>query len=361
MAFGSETKTLYLWALLCLECLCACMPWRSQRQEQGDTGPELRDWEEFLPLEPSVGFETLKTALLNNGPNLDAFMYPGPIPYKVRENRLAKWRDGSYVLYDNIIPSSASPTPVVILVHGNHSHKEAHRYQAERLASFGIHAIVLQVPNQDQWLLNGERVRRFVLRVRKNPKAFGKHVDPNNILIAGHSFGGSAVTIAAGRGAKVKGVLLLDPAVVSDTVLHYMREVHRPTLLLSSDPAIFRARRQKEFAANMGGDLVSVGIAGSTHDDAQFPSMYSHAAYGYDPFTSDEKQQVFAAALTLGAFSLGATGKLTFATEALSPHLEDGELLDLKKRPAQKQESKPQPRSKALANCSARAPYGKCP
>lgn len=361
MVVRSKARSLaVLWVIVCLEGLVGCLPWRSQRQDQEDLQTELLDWENFLPLEPSVGFESLKKALLNNGPDLDAFMHPGPVSYRVHENRLARWRDGSFIVYDNVIPSSASPIPLVILVHGNHSHKEAHRYQAERLASYGIHAIVLQVPNQDQWVLNGERVRRFVQRVRKNPKAFGKYVDPNNIIVAGHSFGGSAVTIAAGRGAKVKGVILLDPAVVSDSVLHYMRGVQKPTLLLSSDPAIFRARRQQEFSQNIGGEFVSIGIAGSTHDDAQFPSMYSHAAFGYDPFTSDDKQQVFAAALTMGAFSLGATGKLAFAADAISPLVGDGDVLSLKKRPAQKSVMKTPLRSKELANCSVRVPYGKC-
>ena len=318
--------------------LAGCMPWRSQRDDQSSLETDLRDWEEFFERDTSGSFDSLKSGLLHNGPNLEAFMGAGPISYTVHENRLARWKDNSHLVYDNLIPRSASLTPVVILVHGNHSHKEAHRYQAERLASFGIHTIVLQVPNQGQWVLNGELIRKFVARVRRQPETFGGRIDKNNIILAGHSFGGSAVTIATGLGAKVRGVVLLDPAVVSESVLHYMKSVKHPTLLLAADEKIFRARRQAEFERNIGGDFISISIKGATHDDAQFPSMYSHAAFGYDPFTSLEKQQVFAAALTAGAFSLGATGRLHFAAEAMVPLVEEGELLYVKKRPALKTE-----------------------
>lgn len=316
--------------------LGGCLPWRSQRDDQGEASLDWQDWEEFLTADSSAGFDTLKSTLLRNGPSLEAFMSPGPVQYKVYENRLATWRDNTQIVYDSVVPQSASPTPLVVIVHGNHSHKEAHRYQAERLASFGIHAIVLQVPNQGQWVFNGELIRKFITRLRNVPETFGGRIDRKNIILAGHSFGGSAVTIATGRGAKVRGLMLLDPAVVSDSVLDSMKSVTRPTMLLSSDSRIFRARRQSEFARHIQGEFISIGVAGATHDDAQFPSMYSQTAYGYDPFTSIEKQEVFAAALTLGAFSLGATGRLTFAMEALTPMIKGGELLHVKRRPALK-------------------------
>lgn len=302
--------------------LAACVPGSRGQQQQAD-----------LDEDGAVSFTEVRRLLMKGRPDLSDFSQLGPVAYDVRENRALKAGDDT-IVFDEATPDSASPTPLVIIVHGNHSRKEAHRYQAERLASFGIHALVLQVPNYSQWMKNGRRVKAFVERIHDAPGLLKGDVDPEKIILVGHSFGGSAVTIAAGRGAPVKGLILLDPAVVSRHVQKYMPRVGAPVMLLGADKEVFRSRQRRLFFRGVAGEVGEVSVRGATHDDAQNPSMYSLSAFGFDPFTSRDKQEVFTAALVATAFSLGATGKLDFAWQAMEEPLEKGVLKNPRRRAA---------------------------
>ena len=57
----------------------------------------------------------------------------------------------------------------------------------------------------------------------------------DQILLVGHSFGGSASIIAAAKGARVRGLILLDPAVVHNKVVRQMRRVKVPVILIGAD------------------------------------------------------------------------------------------------------------------------------
>lgn len=271
-------------------------------------------------------FKELKLDLMRFDPTLSEFEGEGPFSYELQENVAFDLGSKGIVIADVVVAGGSGRSPLVIVVHGNHSAKEAHRYQAERLASYGMHAVVLQLKNRSQWMKNGRIIAALVKRIAKRPSLVSPRVDPRSIILVGHSFGGSAITVAAGRGAPVKGLILLDPAVVGGRVARYMRKVDEPAVLLGADRSVFRARKRRLFFKNMGGEFGEISVRGATHDDAQHPSMFSLAALGFDPYTSSENQALFSTAIAASAFSIAATGSIDWVWKAFKPETRRGRL-----------------------------------
>lgn len=293
--------------------------------------------------------KSLNEAILS----LELFARPGPLEARLLENRSITLNGHEALVFDEAVPGSATPSPLVILVHGNRSHKEAHRRQITHLSTYGLHALAIQLPNTDRWLANGDKIRSLVTKIQATPKALTGNVDTNRIILAGHSFGGSAITLAAAslrakasgpkKRSGVVGLVFLDPAVFSPAVEAAMRLVDVPTLLLGSDPTVYRARKRGLFFKNIRGPMTELTIAGATHDDAQNPSMFAVTTMGLDPFTSAKRQRLFTAALTAGAFSLATTGSMDHAWTALARAEKVGQLRDLKRRLALQPRAKGSP------------------
>lgn len=322
VARRSLRRQLFLLALVA-ELVPACAPRRDEPLElDGDS--------------LTVGFDDVRQELGVRKPTLDSFTSNGPLRTRILENQSVAVAGGETVVFDEATPFNDMPAPLVVLVHGNRSRKEAHRNQLAHLASFGMHAVALQLPNTDRWLANGRTIRRFIAAVRTSKRVLAGPIDRRNIVLVGHSFGGSAVTMAAAtkgpRTPDIRGLILLDPAVVSPEVERAMAAVKVPVLLIGADPQVFRARRRSLFFQKLAGQVTELTVAGATHDDAQNPSMYSIGALGFDPFTSRTRQQTFTAALTLGAFSLAATGGLDYTWDATRVAAARGALKDAKRR-----------------------------
>jgi pimeloyl-ACP methyl ester carboxylesterase len=280
-------------------------------------------------------YTEVRRGLLEYRPDFDEFLSAGPLKVKERLNVPLRIPPGDRVIADELIPVSDSKMPLVIIVHGNHSRKEAHRYQARRLASFGLHTLVLQLDNTDNWLKNGQLVARLAHRLHNAPGLLRGNFDPESIVLVGHSFGGSAVAIAAARGAPVKGLVLLDPAVVSERrVTAALTRIRQPVMLLGADKEVFRSRQRRLFYRTAHGEMAEVSVRGATHDDAQYPSMFALSTFGVDPFTSRAKQEIFTAALTASAFSIAATGSLDFAWSSFGKLVDRGVLKNPKRRSA---------------------------
>lgn len=304
-------------ALILATGMTACVSARSEQEDAAESFAEVR------------------RGLLEFRPELDDFTRDGPLDVKERLNVAIRIPPGERVLADELIPESDSRMPLVIIVHGNHSRKEAHRYQARRLASFGLHTLVLQLDNTNNWLKNGQLVARLSHRLKNSPGLLKGDFDPNAIILAGHSFGGSAVAIAAARGAPVKGLVLLDPAVVSERrVTTALAKIKQPVMLLGADKEVFRSRQRRLFYRKTQGEIGEVSIRGATHDDAQYPSMFALSTFGIDPYTSTAKQELFAAALTASAFSIAATGSLDFAWTSFDRLVDKGLMKNPRRRAA---------------------------
>jgi pimeloyl-ACP methyl ester carboxylesterase len=188
----------------------------------------------------------------------------------------------------------------VILVHGNRSYKEAHRYQGEHLASFGFRVYLPQLPTTDVWATNGIMLKTFTEWVVRR---LSDKNSPKPILV-GHSFGGSAVTMAAYLGTAVSGLILLDPAIFNDSVADLLGDTNCPAILLGADPKVFRSKQRSLFKKKFAGPFVELSVKGATHNDAQFPTMFSLSNFGLDPEVELKRQKLFTYLMTASAFSL---------------------------------------------------------
>lgn len=284
-----------------------------------------------LPIaEPTVA----KILLL--APEISRFQELGPFEVSEQLAREVTMDLDRTIVVDHFAAKTQDLLPIVIISHGNFSGKSAHRDQARRLASWGFHVVAIELPNRDQWLENGEVLRRFTEMLHNVPLLLGKNVDRDRIVVVGHSFGGSAAMLAMGSGAPVMGGILLDPAVVHDSVVTAMKKIDLPLVLLGSDPKRFVARGRKKFSENLSGEILEISVPRSTHDDAQGPSMYSRSVLGFDPYTSSDRQKVFRSLLTVAVLGMTMSGTLDFPRQIFFRESKLGLLKDAQYRGAQK-------------------------
>lgn len=287
-------------------CLAGCRTSRSASSSAYEVAP--------------VSFRELAETVSKDEPDIDLFKAKGPFAYTVKRNQVIKIRTGKRrvtIVYDLAVPANEAKAPLVILSHGNMSRKEAHRYQIEHLASYGMYAMAVQLPNRDKWMDNGVALGKLVKGLGARPAAVHASIDPEAIILGGHSFGGSAVALAAARGAPVKGLILLDPALFKPSLEDDLAKIDAPVMVLGADRKIFKARKRRSFFQGVSGEAAEISIKGATHDDAQFPSMFAVAGVGIDPFTTKSRQELFAAAIAASAFSLATTGSVEYAYDAL--------------------------------------------
>ena len=230
-------------------------------------------------------------------PNVDEFRIPGPIPIVVKKQLVIPLSAGQSISYDMITPKkSSSHGPMVVLVHGNRSYKEAHRYQGEHLASFGFQVFIPQLPTSEVWSTNGLIIKEFVQFMTRSTK--------QKVFLIGHSFGGSAITMAAYLGSKVSGLVYLDPAIFNQSVASLLWNTKIPAILIGADSDIYRSKKRHLFREKYGGPFFELSVRGATHNDAQYPSMFALSHYGLDPAVSKKNQKLITCLMTASLFSL---------------------------------------------------------
>ena len=265
--------------------------------------------------------------------SLATFHKRGPFKYEIIENNLVPISRTQTVLTDLLLPKQKIAAPLIIISHGNKSTKETHRFQAERLASWGFNVLVLGLPNQYRWLENGKTIAKVATLVHNWPYILADNIDTSNIILMGHSFGGSAVTIAAGSGAPIKGVILLDPAVVAEAVVGYMKNIQVPAILLGADQKVFKSRRRSLFYKNISSEMLEISIKGATHNDAQYPSDIAMRAFGFDWETTPELQERFMASIVTSVVSITDTNSTYFAWQIFKKSREQNELSAIRIKP----------------------------
>jgi pimeloyl-ACP methyl ester carboxylesterase len=108
----------------------------------------------------------------------------------------------------------------------------------------------------------------MVALLKAVPSLVSPNIDTSKIILVGHSFGGSAVTIAAAQGAEIAGLVLLDPAVVSEEIYSYQKSVQVPVVLLGADKTVFKSRYRDTFSKNIKSPFFEISIVGAEHTDA---------------------------------------------------------------------------------------------
>ena len=281
---------------------------------------------------PDTGVTSLKPAtlselqgyLLNHKADLDQFRLRGPFAVDMRENYEIRLSTTELVNTDLFLSAHAEKAPLVIFLHGYDSSKEAHTFQAMHVASWGMHSLVLQLPNNGPWVGNGKTLAKIANFIYRWPEIIDSRIDVNKIVLVGHSFGGSAVAIALAEGAPARGGVLLDPAAVGRDLPKFLRQVNTPIMLLGADEQVSSARNRDYFYRFIRSGIAEVSIKDATHEDAQYPSEFSLA--------TEDAQVTFVSALTSAAFSLSSTGKFDYAWTSFRDVIESGKFLNAKKK-----------------------------
>ncbi len=283
------------------------------------------------PIKPATVTEA-QGYLLGQKADLDQFRLRGPFAVETREDHELALSSNERINSDLYLSASAEKAPLVIFLHGHDSSKEAHAYQAMHVASWGMHSLVLQLPNNGPWVRNGRTLARIIEFIDRQPEVIDRRIDVNKIVLVGHSFGGSAVAIALAEGARAVGGVLLDPAGIGRVLPKFLGKIKKPVMLLGADEEVFSALNRDYFYRFIPSGIFEVSIKDAAHEDAQYPSELSVQMFGIDPFTTEELQVTFVSALTSAAFSLASTGKLDYAWSSFGEVIEKGKFVKAKKK-----------------------------
>ena len=282
---------------------------------------------------PSTGLTTLRPAnmaelqdyLRTHKADVDLFRLRGPFAVDMRKDYELHLSGAEVIKADLFLSSPAEKAPLVILLHGLDNSKENHGYQGKHLATWGIHCLVLELPNHGPWDTNGKTVARIATLIYRQPELIDSRIDPGKIILAGHSYGGAAMAIALAEGAPVAGGILLDPAGTDRNLPNYLRRVNKPVVMVGADEHVSRVRDRGYFYQFIRSGIVEVSIRDAAHEDATYPLEL-------DSSTTEALQITFVSALTSASFSLAYTGKLDYAWTSFRDGIENGKLVRAKKK-----------------------------
>jgi pimeloyl-ACP methyl ester carboxylesterase len=293
-------------ALLTLLGGCARMP---------DTGKTL--------LKPK-SFSELQEYLLRNKADLEQFRLRGPFAVSEQDNFEIRLSTTELVNTNLYLSTHGEKAPLVVFLHGYDSSKENHSFQAMHVASWGMHGLVLQLPNKGPWLANGRTLAKVIRFIQRWPEIIDSRIDVGKIILIGHSFGAAAVTIAMADGAPAVGGILLDPAVLGIDLPRFLRQITKPVIVVGADERVSNTRNRELFYRSVPGGIAEVSVRGAAHEDGQYPASYGVA--------TEEFQISFVSALTAAAFSLAATGNLDYAWTSLGSAAANGRFFNAKKK-----------------------------
>jgi pimeloyl-ACP methyl ester carboxylesterase len=191
------------------------------------------------------------------------------------------------------------------------------------LATWGLHALAIDLPKQGPWANNGRMLTQVTELLQKDPALLSRNIDGAKILLVGHSFGGSSVAIAMGRGAPVLGGVLLDPAIADGDMRGALTRIKKPVILIGADEYVSEAVGRGYFYYYMRNGVIEISIRDAEHEDATL-SMEMTGITG--------EQLTFISTLTAAAFSLAATGKSDYAWAGFSKALSEGTIVNPKKK-----------------------------
>jgi len=286
---------------------------------------------------PGTGITTLKPRsygelqqyLRTHEADVDEFRLRGPFTVDTRNDVQLPAPASEHATGDLYLASTPGKAPLVVLLHGYDNSKDDHAYQAMHLATWGIHALALQLANQGPWVRNGKTLAAIVAALHQHPELLDARIDPSRIIVAGHSFGAFSAAIALAEGTPAIGAILLDPATAGSGLAAYLRKIDKPVLVISADAEISNARGHGDFYRYIRSNVGEISIYGATHEDAEFPLEQSPIHFGSDSEATEEHQITFVSALTGAALSLAATGGFDYAWASL---IKNGKFIDPRKK-----------------------------
>jgi dienelactone hydrolase len=248
----------------------------------------------------------------------------GPFAVTERRDLEIPLPSGLTVEADLYLCAAARKAPLVIVLHGLDNSKEDHAFQAMHLASWGMHSLAIDLPKRGPWISNGRTLARLVEAIHRTPQLVDERIDADKIILAGHSFGATAVAAALGEGARALGGVLLDPAGIGRQLPQLLRRITVPVMVIGADEDIWPTRNRGQFYRFIPAAVGEISIRDTVHEDAQYPNQYTLRAFEDQPDDTEEAQIAFVSALTASAFGLAATGGLNYAWNSFENGLKKG-------------------------------------
>jgi len=273
----------------------------------------------------------LQQYLLSRKPDVAPFRLRGPFAVIER-------KDLEISLSDLVVPAdlylcaAARRAPLVMVLHGHENSKDDHAFQAKHLASWGMHGLALNLPNRGPWIANGRTLARLAMLIHRQPRLVDGRIDAEKIILAGHSFGATAVAAALGEGAPALGGILLDPAGIGRQLPQLLRRIAVPVMIIGADEDIRPTRNRGQFYRFIPGKVGEISIRDTLHEDAQYPSPYTLRAFEDDPDDSEEAQIAFVSALTASAFSLAVGRGIDYAWDSFENGLKSGVFFNARRK-----------------------------
>lgn len=272
----------------------------------------------------------LERQLLSRKPEVAQFRMRGPFAVTERADVEVAVPSGPRVLVDVFL--CAEKAPLVVLVHGHGNSKDDHAFQAMHLASWGMHSVTVQLPNQGPWIANGKTLARILQAIRRSPQIVDKRIDPEKIILVGHSFGATAVAAALAEGVPVLGAVLLDPAGIGRELPSLLRRVKAPVMVIGADEEIWTTRNREYFYRFIPRGIGEISIRDALHDDAAQSPTRGIFASNDDPLATEEAQITFVSALTSVAFALSTTGGIDYAWNSFDDALQKGVFFNARRK-----------------------------
>jgi len=270
--------------------------------------------------------------LLSHRPDLDTFRLRGPFFVRALKDVEIRVSSALSVSADLYLCAAAEKAPLVILLHGHENSKDDHVLQALHVATWGMHAMTIDLPNRGPWIANGRTLARLVDAIRRAPDLADSQIDLSRVIRVGHSFGATAVASALAEGADVSGAILLDPAGIGRQLPALLKKVKVPVMLIGADEEIWPTRNRDYFYRFIPGTVAEISIRRAVHEDAQYPTERPLRAPEGTLFATEASQITFVSALTASAFSLTATGSFDYAWNSFEGALHDGSFFNPKKK-----------------------------
>ena len=266
----------------------------------------------------------LQRYLLSRKPDVAQFRSRGPFAVIERRDLKIPLVSGPAVEADLYLCSAASKAPLVIVLHGQDNSKEDHAFQAMHLASWGMHAIALDLPNRGPWIANGRTLAKLVDAIHRTPPLVDDRIAADKIILVGHSFGATAVATALGEGAPALGGVLLDPAGIGRELRQLLQRISVPVMVIGADEDIRPTRNRGQFYRFIPAAVGEISIRDTLHEDAQYPNQHTLRPFEDEPDDTEEAQITFVSALTASAFSLEATGSIDYGWNSFENGLKKG-------------------------------------
>lgn len=294
-------------AALCLAVLAGCAKL-----------PETR----VTPLKPA-GLRELHDYLQSHR-DVDQFRLQGPFAVNIERNRDLGAAGAGRLGADLFLSSVKEKTGLAIFLHGHASSRDDHTFQALHLASWGMHCLTLDLPNNGPWDSNGKTAARVVSWIAKNPQLIDARIDPAKIILIGHSFGATSVAVALADGAPASGGILLDPAAIGRNIPAFLNRINTPVMIIGADEHLTLTLNRGFFYRFVRRGITEISIRDAMHEDAQYPSHTGQ--------TTEAQQISFVSAIVASSISLLTTGKFDYAWDSFDEAIQSGRFFNARRK-----------------------------